>query len=71
VIAGDNKVFYTSGEDEQMNAEVSAFKDDYWASRGCRKLRTYVGPPLKKNLVEKAYEEPSPISTPRLILQEI
>lgn len=37
-----------------MNAEVSCFKDDYWDTRGSRKLLTYVGPPLKKNLEEKA-----------------
>lgn len=33
-----------------MNAEVSPFKDDYWVSRGSRRLLTYTGPPLKETL---------------------
>jgi len=46
-----------TGEDEQMNSGVSLFKDDYWVSRGSRKLLTYVGPLLKKSLERKAVKK--------------
>lgn len=36
---------------------MDVFKDDYWVSRGSRKLLTYIGPPLKKNLDSQAVQE--------------
>lgn len=40
----------TLEEDKQMDAEVFPFEDNYWVSRGSRKLLTYTGPPLKETL---------------------
>ena len=36
---------------------MDVFKDDYWVSRGGRKLLTYIGPPLKENLESQAVQE--------------
>lgn len=37
-------------KNEPISQETSAFRDDYWMSRGSRKLLTYIGPALRENL---------------------